>query len=126
MAVSEFVSSMQMTLGAIIGEYLIIFVQCVWASFKRGVADAAVRAQLSFAGIFFFCSIAGYLFRAIQPELLVSMCLGNPANPTVILLVHLAIVMAAAVFILTDQMEVIFDRFKRADEAGKESTNVRD
>ena len=108
----DFVSVMQPLLGFIMAAYLIIAAQFGYEASKIGVADDAVRAMLLLVAIFVLCAVCGYGLRAIQPGVLVAMCLENPLPPVVIILLHASLAFASGVYILTGQAGVIMRRFQ--------------
>ncbi len=109
MSPGQFVGSMQLLLGFIMAEYVIIAIQFWYVGRQAKAQGEAATALGQLVAIFLLCAICGYGTRAVQPGLLVAMCLGSPFPPWLILGFHAALAIASALFILSQRPRVIIE-----------------
>ena len=103
----QFVGYMQVLLGFIMAEYVIIAAQ-FWYESRQVKAEGEAAAALGqLVAIFVLCAICGYGTRAIQPGLLTAMCIGSPMPPWLMLGFHALLALFSALFILSRRTRVI-------------------
>jgi uncharacterized membrane protein len=98
----EFVFYMQILIGVIMADYIMIAADFGYQAYRCRKLNWIMGRQMCLVFIFLLCAICGYGLRAIQTSTLVDMCLESPLSPQFILILHSALALFSGAFLLSD------------------------